>query len=403
MSSTAVMAALGFVYWLVAAHQYTSMEVGLAATLIYVMTFIGLLSQLGLNVGLMRFLPSATDKLDLVLKSLRLVMLTGVFLSIVALIGLRVLTSELIFLQRSVFSAGLFIILMSLAALGPTMDSALIALRRSKYVFWKGAIFGIAKLALIWVLVPFGAFGIFSSWGMAAVLALAASFIMFKSEIGAQPDESYKQREVMGIIRYSAKNYLAAVIGNLPILAIPIILMGLRGSEDAAYFSIAMSVALLLYSIPLAICSSLFAEGSTSSERIRIETLRAVKLMLIILSFAVAFVVVFRYAGLGLFGIEYAENSSDLLVLLALSSPFVAVNTLSWTLLNLKQQVGSIIIAVSFNAGLVISLSLVMIDKGVDGIGLAWLISQAATSAVYIALVLRHYRFSARSREEFSQ
>jgi len=56
MLSSGVTAALGFVFWILAARFYSASDVGLASAIISAAGLLALLSTLGLNYGLIRFL-----------------------------------------------------------------------------------------------------------------------------------------------------------------------------------------------------------------------------------------------------------------------------------------------------------------------------------------------------------
>ena len=60
MISTLIMSVLGFVFWMVASRLYSADSIGLATAIISVMGLIVGLSVLGLNAGIIRYLPMMT-------------------------------------------------------------------------------------------------------------------------------------------------------------------------------------------------------------------------------------------------------------------------------------------------------------------------------------------------------
>ena len=62
MISSAVMAGFGFFFWLICARLFSAEDIGLATTIISVMGLIASISVLGLNSGLIRYLPTSKDK-----------------------------------------------------------------------------------------------------------------------------------------------------------------------------------------------------------------------------------------------------------------------------------------------------------------------------------------------------
>ena len=98
--SSGTMGIFGFVFWLLAAHLYSSASVGRAATVISAVTVISYISDLGLNITLVRILPTSRDA-DAEINTALL--LTGALAMVVAtcyLIVVPSLVSNLEFLAR---------------------------------------------------------------------------------------------------------------------------------------------------------------------------------------------------------------------------------------------------------------------------------------------------------------
>src|SRR5437868_6010325 len=62
MLSTALVTGSGFFFWLIVAHLYSDVQVGLATDVISVATFVMNLAVLGLNYSIIRFLPKYLNK-----------------------------------------------------------------------------------------------------------------------------------------------------------------------------------------------------------------------------------------------------------------------------------------------------------------------------------------------------
>ena len=69
MLASGVNSLAGFVFWAVAARLYPAEGVGLAAAAISAMGLLALLSTLGMDYGLIRFLPGSGDKARNILNS----------------------------------------------------------------------------------------------------------------------------------------------------------------------------------------------------------------------------------------------------------------------------------------------------------------------------------------------
>src|SRR3989344_8662938 len=101
MSSTYIMAFIGFFFWMIVTRLYTAEQVGLATTLISVTGLITSFSLLGLNTALIRFLPSAKNKNNMINTSFTLIAIAAVAVTLIFIAGLSIFSPKLIFIQKS--------------------------------------------------------------------------------------------------------------------------------------------------------------------------------------------------------------------------------------------------------------------------------------------------------------
>jgi hypothetical protein len=66
ITNTAVTTGLGFFFWMVVARFYTVYEVGVGSAIISAVYFLALLSTLGLDVAIIRFLPKSQKPVELI-------------------------------------------------------------------------------------------------------------------------------------------------------------------------------------------------------------------------------------------------------------------------------------------------------------------------------------------------
>lgn len=394
MTSTLIMAILGFLYWLAAAQLYPPAEVGIAATLVSIMTYVSMISQLGINAGLMRFLPKSGDKTIKINTSLTFVTIAAITVSLVFLLGVKRLTPDLAYLSMNGFSVLSFVIFMVFGAVNLSVESVLIALRNGSSVLLKNSLLSIGKVAFLFIFVAFGSYGLFASWALATVVATVFALAVLVSSYGYKPQLRVCYADVREMAGYSIGNYIASIIGNLPQYLLPLVLTVLISPIATAHFNMAMSYAALLFSVPVSICNSLLVEGATDEDSIRRSTIGAIKLITLILIPVILIILLFGEKGLSIFGSEYSTNSAPLLSMLAVSSIFVAVNTVCWTILNLYKRVNEIILALTTNALIIMILCRLLVGKGLIGIGAAWIIGQAITSGIYLIIMLRHYKLA---------
>lgn len=172
--NTAVTAVLGFAYWIIAARLFSTYAVGIAGALVSATTLFSGLGQLNLSGMLMRFLPRAGAK------SRRLVLLTYVYaatvsalLAVVCLIGIRYLASPASPLRLDTIQSAAFVLAVAATTIFTIQDSVLVAVRQTVWIPAENGSFGIAKIALLFVLAPAGtAFAVFGAWMIPLTLTI---------------------------------------------------------------------------------------------------------------------------------------------------------------------------------------------------------------------------------------
>lgn len=87
----------GFFFWVIAARLYPVEGIGLASAAISAMGLLALLSTLGLDYGLIRFLPNASEKAkDMINSCFTLGGLVSIILALAFLAGLNIWSPVLI-------------------------------------------------------------------------------------------------------------------------------------------------------------------------------------------------------------------------------------------------------------------------------------------------------------------
>jgi O-antigen/teichoic acid export membrane protein len=283
---------------------------------------------------------------------------------------------------------------MIFASLNLIIESSFIALRQSINVLIKSFLISILKVSSIFFFLFLGGYGIFSSWAIALIITVVLSYFLFPREFRQKFKLEIVRNELRMMAGFSSANYFASLVGNLSISAIPIILTAVAGPQNTAYYAVAMSYASLLFSVPVSICNSLFAEGSADEQKMLESTVKAIKLICVLLFPAITVLLVFGKYALLFFGADYANHSTSLLSLLALSGVFVSINTVCWTLLNLKHRVADIMVILSLSATLILILTYVWSNQGLVGTGLAWIVGQGTTSLMYLLFIFKrlHWR-----------
>ena len=213
---------------------------------------------------------------------------------------------------------------------------------------------------------------------------------------GYRPRPVIKKRVVNEMTHFSLGNYLADGIGNIPTYVMLLIIVGILGAESTAYFRIAFAIAALLFTLPYAICTSLFVEGSHEPERFRSNLITASKLIFPFLIGAITLIFLFGDKLLLLFGGEYSRNSLHLLWLLSLSSIPLAVNEIYVVLKRVQLAIRPMLYLYLAITALTLGLSYPLIAEiGLTGVGIGWVAGQGVVALVVGGMMVRQFRRSA--------
>jgi len=387
MLTTVVMALLGFFFWMIVARFYTEAEVGFGSAIISAISLLSIISMVGLNISLVRFLPHADKPQDLInscytLSGLISLVIAGIFLA-----GLGFWSPALAFVNQNAIFASAFVVFAIFWTLSNVVNYTFIARRRAGFVLWKDTIFSILKLPLpILFVLFFHTFGIVASWGIAVAVAVVVSVFLFLPRVqdSYKPVPTLKLNLLKDMWRYSSGNYLANLFMASPAFILPLMVVNMLGAEQNAYFYVGWMMAALLFAIPLAVSQSLFAEGSHFEDKLKENVTRSLKFTYLLL---VPSVIVLILAGKWLllaFGQSYSLNALHLLWVMSLSSLPLAISYIYTGILRVTGRIKELMAIWGFVALSVLLASyLIMPVTGIIGIGYAWLGAQIVV-AIYI-------------------
>ena len=377
---------------MVVARFYTVYEVGVGSAIISAVYFLALLSTLGLDVAIIRFLPKSQKPVELINACLTLNGIIALVIGGIFIAGLSLWSPALVFVRENAMFILAFLLFTFGWTLSGTIGSIFIAKRKAEFNLAKNTIFSLLKIPLpILLVLFFHAFGIVSSWGIATGIAVAVCLFFFLPRVqeSYKPVPSLNLNIVKNIWKYSGGNYLVSILAATPSFILPIMIVNLLSGEQNAYFYIAWTIASILFSIPFAASQSLFAEGSHSEDKLRINANKAFKFALVLLVPAIILLVVLGKWLLLLFGASYSSNALTLLWILGSSSIFVGINSIYYTILLVRHRIKELLVLRGLIAIAVLATSvLIMPAMGIAGIGYAWLGAQALVS-IYVGLAIR--------------
>ena len=375
-----VVASSGFVFWLLAANFYSTGDVGIATALIASASMIMQFSFLGFDYSMIRFF-SKYDRSKIFNTCLILTVSTAVTLGIVYLAFVRFFSPELAFIQSPAYAA-MFLIYITVCIVAQIGSTAFIAMRKAEFSFVQNLLLTL-RLPLLVPLVFMGAFGILTSIGLAYVLVCLVIIYLISHFVKLRL--SVDREFVKTSLQFSFGNYVAQIFLNFTYLVLPIMILNILGSDEAAKYWIAYTIGNFLLQVPDAVGMSLFVEGS-HGESMRKNVLRAAAAIYAVLIPGVIFLNLAGPQLLSLFGKDYAE-SITLLRLFSLVSLFFAVYCLMVPIQNVRMNVKRIIHINIIIFVLFMGMSyLFMTHIGIVGVGLALLLTYAIVDVIILGL-----------------
>ena len=401
MATHGVIALFGFFFWRIAEGRYGTEAVGSASALVSAVLLLHVLARLGLDIGLIRFLPNETDKPAVINTSLTIVgSLCGV-LALIFVLGVRTWAPALGFVRDNAGYALLFVLFTIVAGLVELLRQGVFVAYRMTHSSLAIEVVAGLRLPLLFVFLSLGAFGIFVSWGLAGVAALGMGIILvLLIQRGYRPVPAIRGKAVGNMLRFSLGNYIAESFREIPGFVLPIVVVGVLTAEMGAYFYIAWTVASVVMMISYATGSSLLAEGSLDPERLGANTVRAMRFMLLLLVPAIVLVFLLGDRVLAWFGPAYSENAFSLLRVLSVSGFPIALNTIYVTQKRIQRKMWPVICIYAFVAVCTVGVGYALMVHRMDllGIGIAWLASNCLVAVVVGLLMTRSWLQARRNK-----
>jgi len=401
LATHGVIGLTGFFFWRIADGQYGEEAVGTATALVSAVLLLHTLARLGLDIGLIRYLPDETDKPAMINTSFTMVSFLSAALALVFVIGVGIWAPKLAFVRDNAWYAALFIAFTVATSLVELLrQGVFVAYRRTQFSLAVEVVGGL-RLPIVLAFLSVGAYGIFVAWGLGGVAALVAGvFLILLAQRSYRPVPSIRRGVVGKMLRFSLGNYAAETLRELPGFVLPIIVLNVftaklgdeMGKPMAAYFYITWTIASVVMMISYATGSSLLAEGSVDPSKFGGSTVKAMRFMLVLL--AAAIVIVFVAGGwvLAWFGSGYEEKAFPLLRLLTVSGIPMAINTIYVTQKRMERNMRPVILIYAFVACFTVGVGYALMDRtDLLGIGIAWLVSNSLVAAVVGVLMTRSW------------
>ena len=395
MLATLTNALFGFIFWIIAARLYTTEVVGITSAIISAAALLEQFCFLGLDYGLIRFLKSSNNPFKLINSAITLTALLSLAAAGIFIIGLGIWAPGLMIIRENYYYLIIFILYVPILVLDDLTDDVMMGGRQAKFIFLHYIIFNILRLALLVFMVAFfRSFGIFGFWTTAMFIALLASVFLLvpRTQRGYHFRFIIDRKELSEVMHFSFLNYLSSLLGSMPSLVLPIIVVNLLGAKSNAYFYMAWSVSSVLNIVPTSVAYSLLAEGTYDQAKLKIHVRRSFKIAAVLLIPVIVLVWFLVHKLLSFYGSLYAENGATLLRWLAIAAFPAAINIIYFSIKRVQKNVKPVILLGALMSVITILMSYLLIPRwGINGIGIACLTAQSLIALIVIMLNMKHH------------
>ena len=400
MANSAPASVLGFIFWVVAARVLQTSEVGFGSALLSAVALLAFIGNLGLSSGVIRYLPTSTDKARLLNFSYTLSALATLVVSLVFLGGLSWWSPELLVLRQNPILSAVFVIFTVVACLQSITLQVFVAFRRASFTLIQSTITSVVRLVLVIGLASmFNLLSIFVYQGVALTVSFGVGLLVFLPMVlrHYRPVPSLRRQTNRGLLSFSLINLISDGLLSLPAWVVPLMLLNTLGSVANAYFSVTWAVASQLQPIALGVASSIFAEGSFDEGNVDRNLKKGLKLIILLLIPAVVILLLLGDKVLLVFGEEYSVEGIGLLRLLILTTIPASLNILYFGIARVEKRL-KVLLLLNGVAGLTtVVLSYVLLPQlGIIGVGVGWLVAQTSVTLFTVPRLVQKLRYPVR-------
>jgi O-antigen/teichoic acid export membrane protein len=388
----------GYVFWIIAARRFSDESIGITSAIFSAMMLIGLISDLGFGVGLIRFLPTMQSIWEgnfFINRTFTMRLLFVTIVTAIFLVGIPWWTPGLTSLNQQSTLWLTFLFFVILNGIFTLSSSVFVALRRAIFVFLSALIFNAIKLILVVVSPSLSEiFILLFSVTLALLVTIIVELFIFMPKVreGYKPKINFHFSRSSDFLTYSASNQAANILIQLPVLVLPLLVINFLGPQANARFYVAFMTAGLLRTAGLSISQSAFAESSNDSVNL-FKNIRS-SLWLSFLIIALGGLIIYFLAPwiLFSFGKEYSEQGTYILRWLIISViPFILIN-LYFIIYRVRKNLKVLLLSCAVWAVISIGFSIIGIRSNeLQGLAIGWTIGQFA-ALIINGLIFVWYR-----------
>jgi O-antigen/teichoic acid export membrane protein len=405
MANTVVTSLLGVGFWVVAARNYNTEIVGRDGALVASMIALSTIAQVNGVSAVWRFLPALGKRSGrALLLAYGLSAIAGLVVSLLFVVLAPLIDHDFRFLSAHAWLAAAYVAGMIGWGVVVIGDAAMTALRRAHWLLIENAVFAVAKLLALPLMLGLSTeHGIFLAWVLPVFLIVPISnWFIFRRAIPShvlQPSVSgsvnrFTRRR---LIAFLMQDYAGTVMSQGAQTILPLLVVALLGSRANAYFFVAWTFIFAFDLMFLNVVTSFTVEGARREDRVP-ELARGVvrRLMAPLVGASLALMLLAPVLLIP-FGSDYVREATPIVRLLACASVFRGGLYLFSALCRLRGR-GRPLVAIE--AGVLVGLLTLTVilapALGLRGVALAWLI----THVILALLVARPFRVMFRATQE---
>ncbi|MBX3029588.1 MAG: hypothetical protein KF809_05475 [Chloroflexi bacterium] len=393
MLSNLLASGLGLVYWTIAARSYPDAVMGASSAAISMLLFLSGAAQLNLRPALLRMLPEAgAGAPRLVARAYLVAGGASLLVGLVVFGGGAIMGSPWETLPELATLPGVLLLAVGTAAwsLSNLQDGALAGLRRTLWVPAENALYAIAKIvALLLLVAALPTLGIVVTWIVPSVAVVVLITILLATRwlpahVRASGDRTADLAGRRALTFVAADSVGALfLLGSTTLL--PVLVVGVAGPTMGAYFAIAWTILTALALLSQNMAASLTVETIHSRDALGPQLRRVIANVYRLLVPLVVAVVVLAEWGLGVFGAAYAESATAALRIGAVGLLPAAAVTLSVAVARIHARPRSVLATQAAVSLSTLGGALVLIGPmGITGVALAWTVAQTLVCLVVV-------------------
>jgi O-antigen/teichoic acid export membrane protein len=293
------------------------------------------------------------------------------------------------FLAQQPFLTLLFAIFTIFTTWNTVTNAVLIAHKRGGYVLLINIVFSVIKLTLPFVIPTNDPMVIFSILGITQIVNVSLSIWAMIALTSYRPKLAVDTKVFKEIYKFGAASYFANLFNLLPDSLLPVIVLNQLGSDVAAYFYMAFTIANLLYTIVFSTSQATLAEASHGVESHLYHMRRGMTIVMSLLIPSIVIVMIAAPFVLDIFGHDYKKHADTLINILAISGIIIALYSMLSTYFKITHRLKAVVAMTAANSIAIIGLALVLTKPyGLTGVGVAWFMGSLIAVLVGFMIVI---------------